>query len=87
MIHQAALRWRRCVAVAVDHDVREAVGLADDAHQLALAAHSRSPGECRRCASRARSSEVEAAYRLTIWRDFQPVSRIRSDSCPPSARY
>lgn len=49
-------------------------------------AHNLSPGELRRCASRARSARVEAAYRVTIVRVRHPASIIRSDSWPPSAR-
>lgn len=49
--------------------------------------HSRSPGDNRRCAARARAVAVDAAYRLTISRLRHPVSRIRSPSEPPSASH
>ena len=48
---------------------------------------SRSPGLSRRCAARARAVAVDAAYRFTISRLRQPVSRIRSPSAPPSASH
>ena len=57
---------------------------ADTAHEHG---HSLSPGLSRRCASRACSSAVLAAYLLTICRDRQPVRRIRSPSLPPSCSH
>jgi hypothetical protein len=45
--------------------------------------HSRSAGDKRRCASRARASAADAPYRWSIWRDFQPAIRMRSASVPP----
>src|SRR4051794_13574578 len=44
--------------------------------------HSRSPGERRRWASRARESAVDAAYRCNMVRDFHPARRIKSPSLP-----
>ena len=46
--------------------------------------HMRSPGLSRRWADNARSVAVLAAYRATIDRLFQPASRIKSVSAPPS---
>jgi hypothetical protein len=51
--------------------------------EIVSPAQSRSPGLNRRWASRARSSAVLAAYRLSIVRDRQPTRRIRSCSLPP----
>ena len=50
----------------------------------ATLAHMRSPGLSRRWADNARSVAVLAAYRATIDRLFQPASRIKSVSAPPS---
>ena len=47
--------------------------------------HSRSPGESRRCASRARSAAADAPYRCSIERLRHPANIIRSPSLPPSA--
>lgn len=57
----------------------------DPAHNGEL--HSRSPGDRRLCAARARAVAVDAAYRFTISRLRHPVSRIRSPSAPPSASH
>ena len=58
---------------------------ADDANEGS--GHSRSPGLRRRCAARARSAAVDAAYRPTIARELHPASRIRSVSSPPLANH
>ena len=64
---------------------RSSFGTWHEAGDLPVPApHSWSPGESRRWASRARDAPSAAAYRSTICRDFQPVTRMRSDSSPPA---